>query len=444
MIISGKKEYFSYFLGDIFFFIFSLWLALSLRHFSLPSREFFLTHLTPFSLLFIAWIFVFFAAGLYDKQTAILRKKLPLRIINAQIANGIIAVFFFYLSPYFAIAPKTNLLLYLLVSSVLIIFWRLIVIRFFRFSRKQSALVLLSGLELKEIAEELENNEKYNIDNLFTIDIDEKKGMVLEEEIKKEIKKGLSLIIADFENDKIKRLVPNFYDFLFSGIIFIDAQKIYEELFDKIPISMVEEHWFLKNFYFQKSAYDLIKRFMDIVIAFPLAVASLIFYPFVFLAIKIDDGGSFFIVQERIGQRGDVIKIVKFRSMKKNDNGVWVEKKDERITKAGKFLRKTRIDELPQLWNVLKGDVSLIGPRPDISGLRGKLEKEIPYYNTRDLVRPGLSGWAQIKQDSPPQSIEETKERLMYDFYYIKNRSLALDFGIALRTIQILLSRAGI
>ncbi len=444
MIISGKKEYFSYFLGDIFFFIFSLWLALTLRHFSLPSREFFLTHLAPFSLLFVAWIFVFFAAGLYDKQTAILRKKLPLRIINAQIVNGIIAVFFFYLSPYFAIAPKTNLLIYLLVSSILIIFWRLIVIRFFRFSRKQSALVLLSGSELKEIAEELENNEKYNIDNLFTIDIGEKKGTALEEEIKEEIKKGLSLIIADFENDEIKRLVPNFYNFLFSGVVFIDAQKVYEELFDKIPVSMVEEHWFLKNFYFQKSAYDLIKRFMDIVIAFPLAVASLIFYPFVFLAIKIDDGGPFFIVQERIGQRGDVIKIVKFRSMKKSDNGVWVEKKDERITRAGKFLRKTRIDELPQLWNVLKGDVSLIGPRPDISGLREKLEKEIPYYNTRDLVRPGLSGWAQIKQDNPPQSIEETKERLMYDFYYIKNRSLALDFGIILRTIQILLSRAGI
>ncbi len=129
--------------------------------------------------------------------------------------------------------------------------------------------------------------------------------------------------------------------------------------------------------------------------------------------------------------------------MKSSDEGVWVKKKDERITRVGYFLRKSRIDELPQLWNVAKGDLSLIGPRPDIFGLRSKLEKEISYYNTRDLVRPGLSGWAQIKQEKPPQSIKETRERLMYDFYYIKNRSIILDLRIYLRTIQILVSIVG-
>ncbi|MBU1558085.1 sugar transferase, partial [Patescibacteria group bacterium] len=170
---------------------------------------------------------------------------------------------------------------------------------------------------------------------------------------------------------------------------------------------------------------------------------SLILYPFVFVAIKIEGGGPVFITQERIGQGNKIIKMVKFRSMKVNDSGVWPTEEDQRITKVGKFIRKTRIDELPQLWNILKGDISLIGPRPDIIDLGKKLTKEIPYYTIRNLVKPGLSGWAQIKQDVPPHSIEETKVRLTYDLYYVKNRSFLLDFKIALKTIKTLLSRAG-
>lgn len=130
--------------------------------------------------------------------------------------------------------------------------------------------------------------------------------------------------------------------------------------------------------------------------------------------------------------------------MKVNDKGAWVEKEDDRITRVGRILRKTRLDELPQLYNVFKGDISLIGPRPDICGLKERLEKEIPYYNIRTVVRPGLSGWAQVSQDTPPQSVEETKERLMYDLYYIKNRSLVLDLKISLRTLGILASRTGV
>jgi exopolysaccharide biosynthesis polyprenyl glycosylphosphotransferase len=444
MSFFSKKEYFVHFLGDVFFFVFSLWLALFLRHLTLPTNEFFWEHLIPFSFLFVLWILVFYVSGLYDKQTMISRKKLPSMIINAQIVNGIISVFFFYLSPYFGITPKTNLFLCLLFSSVLIIFWRLIIVRLLRFGRKQSVIVLVTSSELEEIAQELKENRKYNFDKVEIIDLREKKHEEIAQEVEKRINQKTSLILLDFQNEKTQLLISGFYGLIFSGIAFIDAQKAYEELFDKVPLSIVRKHWFLKNFYSQKTTYDSIKRLIDFVSALFLFFLSLIFYPFVFLGIKIEDNGPVFIVQTRIGHKGEKIKIVKFRSMKTNDAGVWVEEQDERITKFGGLIRKTRIDELPQLWNVIKGDISLIGPRPDIIGLRDKLEKEITYYKIRDLVRPGLSGWAQIKQENPPQSVKETKERLMYDLYYIKNRSLALDLKIALRTIQILASRAGI
>jgi lipopolysaccharide/colanic/teichoic acid biosynthesis glycosyltransferase len=124
-----------------------------------------------------------------------------------------------------------------------------------------------------------------------------------------------------------------------------------------------------------------------------------------------------------------------------HDAGNWVEQNDSRITRVGRILRKTSIDELPQLWSILKGDLSLIGPRPDIYDRGVDLSHTIAYYSIRNLIKPGLSGWAQVKQELPPQSLEETKLRLAYDIFYVKNRSLFLDLMIVLKTIRALFSR---
>ena len=129
--------------------------------------------------------------------------------------------------------------------------------------------------------------------------------------------------------------------------------------------------------------------------------------------------------------------------MQRNEPGKWLSESDNRVTRVGRFLRKTRIDELPQALAVLKGDMSLIGPRADIAGLAERLEAEIPYYSVRNIIKPGLTGWAQINQEKPPQSLEETKIRLSYDLYYIKHRSLGLDLRIILRTLKTLASRVG-
>jgi lipopolysaccharide/colanic/teichoic acid biosynthesis glycosyltransferase len=168
--------------------------------------------------------------------------------------------------------------------------------------------------------------------------------------------------------------------------------------------------------------------------------------PFVALAIKLDDGGPIFLIQERIGKGTKVVRIWKIRSMRSpiSDQGKWVTGDDARITRVGKFLRKSRIDELPQLWNVLGGDLSVIGPRPDICDLGKQLATTISYYNIRSTIKPGLSGWAQVNQEKPPQSLEETRRRLEYDLYYIKHRSFILDVNIALRTLKTLVMRGGV
>ena len=185
---------------------------------------------------------------------------------------------------------------------------------------------------------------------------------------------------------------------------------------------------------------------MDVAVSLILGVVSIIFYPFVAAAIKIEDRGPIFFRQGRVGQNNKEIKVIKFRSMKVHNDkdGVAI---DPQPTRVGGFLRKTRIDELPQLWNVLRGDLSLVGPRPEIPALVKLYEKEIPYYNIRHLIKPGLSGWAQLYHNEPPKfaaGVSETKKKLSYDLFYIKNRSLLLDLKVALRTIKVLLSREGI
>jgi lipopolysaccharide/colanic/teichoic acid biosynthesis glycosyltransferase len=149
-----------------------------------------------------------------------------------------------------------------------------------------------------------------------------------------------------------------------------------------------------------------------------------------------------------MGRNGKQVKIIKFRSMTGNDEGVYGHngKTTNFVTRVGSFLRKTRIDELPQFWNVLKGDLSMVGPRPELPNLTLIYEKQIPYYNARHLVKPGLFGWAQIYHENHPHhnvATEDTRDKLSYDLYYIKNRSLALDIKITLRTLQILFKRAG-
>ena len=185
-----------------------------------------------------------------------------------------------------------------------------------------------------------------------------------------------------------------------------------------------------------KRLFDIIFSALVIIVGFPLWLLTSI-------AIKIDSAGPIFFVQERVGRNGKPFKIFKYRSMRINEGGNWTKVNDDRVTKFGKFIRKTHLDEIPQFINVLIGDMSVVGPRPEQVKFVNQFTEEVPNYARRHLVRPGITGWWQVKYTTYEFSIDEIKNRLKDDFYYIENISLKLDFEIIIRTVWLVLSRHG-
>lgn len=449
MALLKRKEPLVLLAGDLFFLTASLWLTLLLRYSEPPTRELFFMHLVPFCLLFVAWVAVFYIAGLYEKHTTILQSRLATTLAMASIANAAVAVIFFYFVPMFGIAPKTILFIYLFVSFALILFWRTYGYFALRRQASANAIVIGAGEEMKALVAEVSTNPIYNLNIVSSFDLARAETADFSREIvSKAYSEDVSLILIDLAHENVEPVLPQLYNLIFSGITFIDLHKMYEDIFDKVPLSLLRYNWFLENVSTNpRTAYDALKRLMDVSLSLVLFLVSLILYPFIWVAVKLDDGGPLFITQERVGENNKPMRILKFRSMSHDDRGEYgTDSKPNEITKVGAFLRKTRLDELPQLWNVLKGDLSLIGPRPELPALVRQYTEEIPYYNVRHIVRPGLSGWAQIYHFQHPHhrvATEETKEKLSYDLYYIKNRSFLLDLKIAVRTIKTLLSIAG-
>lgn len=449
MTFSGRYSATLLFLGDIVIFFASLWITLLLRYGALPSQELLGDHLGSFSLLFALWILVFYMAGLYGKRVVLFKSALFSVILRTQIANIILAALFFFFLPTVGIAPKTNLLLYLIVSLALILLWRLAFFpRITRPVARERAALIGAGREMHELAEEVNGNPHYHLSFVLTATADEMKADF--EAFTKRLKdEQVALLVIDAERDTIRPLLPNLYELAFvrPGYPVLDFHEVYEEVFDRVPLSLLEYDWFLKNLSgTEESFYLASKRLIDIVGGLLMGLVTVLVTPVLWLLMRLEGPGPVFITQERIGQYGARVRAYKFRSMRFSDEGKWKGEGENNVTKLGAILRLTSLDEFPQFINILKGEVSLIGPRNDIRALGDRLGEAIPYYNMRYIVKPGITGWAQINQkyepgNISPQSIEETKVRLAYDFYYIKNRSLALDIVIALKTVKRMLFR---
>ncbi|MEN9647310.1 MAG: hypothetical protein RLY57_114 [Candidatus Parcubacteria bacterium] len=445
MILPYKKESVLLFVGDIVVFFVSLVLALLLRNLDFPTFLSIREHMEPFVLIWILWAVVFFIAGLYEKHTSLLKSKISILIFNAQLINSGLAIAFFYLIPHFNVTPKITLFIYLLVSFGLLVLWRTRGIAIISTPVKERAIIIGSGDELKDLYNEVNHNPRYGFVFVACLDLNCSDTIDFQKEVLEKVyTEDVTLMVVDLQNEKVDPLMKHFYNLMFSKVRFVDLHKVYEDIFDRIPLSIVKDNWFIEHISIApKTTYDAIKRVMDLVIAVPLFLVSLPFYLFAYLAIRFDDKGPIFFTQERVGKNNKPIHILKFRSMSEgvNENG------EKYVTKIGKFLRASRIDELPQIINVLKGDISLIGPRPEMPEYVKLYEKEIPYYNVRHLLKPGLSGWAQMHQTLVPKfkpGVEETRVKISFDFYYIKNRSFFLDIKIALQTIKTLMSRSGI
>src|SRR3989339_1803113 len=283
MTISGKKETLALFLGDIAILYFSLWLGLALRDLSFPSEGIWGLHLRSFSIMIAIWILVFFISGLYEKHTLILKSRLPSTVFNAQIANSFIAVLFFYFIGYFGITPKTNLFIYLLVSFALILLWRIYGDRILHPLSKQKGIIVGTGEEMKELLEEVNNNPRYGLQFISSVDLNRIAGVDFQNEILARVySEEVQIIAIDLKSEKVDPILPHLYNLIFSRVKFIDMYKIYEDLFDRVPLSLVRYNWFLENISTEsRVTYDILKRMMDVALSFVGGIISLIFYPFV-------------------------------------------------------------------------------------------------------------------------------------------------------------------
>lgn len=437
-------------LGDLVAMFGSLFLMLALRY-GLPIPDAIVTaHFKPFLILFAIWVLIFLIAGLYDRRLLLARKHIPTLVLKVQILNVLIAVLFFFVFP-LGIEPKTNLVIYLILSTILITVWRLYIFPKVTDGKPMNVLIIGDREEAQAIARVFVSNPYFRNLSPFSISSRDVRNA---EEMKSTLcdfvrERGVDMIVADMRDPYTKGLAKEFYDLAFEreNLRFFDLPSIYEELHNRIPPSLVAEDWLLQNVRtgVPHYAYDFLKRIIDIVGAAVLFVPALLVYPFVILAIKLQDGGPIFYASERIGQFNRIIRIYKFRTMTGMDSGLTLDTKLT-VTKVGHFLRRTRLDELPQLFNILRGDLSFIGPRPELPARANIYADNIPYYNLRHLIKPGLSGWAQINNFEVPRGevdIERTVEKLSFDLYYLKHRSIFLDIEIALKTINTLLLRSG-
>jgi sugar transferase (PEP-CTERM system associated) len=232
-----------------------------------------------------------------------------------------------------------------------------------------------------------------------------------------------------------------------NGVIIIDSPTFYEKLTGKLLIENIQPSWFVFSEGFQLTlTMRFFKRIHDIVFAILGLCVSVLLLPLLAVAIKIDSPGPIFFRQSRAGKNEESFTLYKLRTMRQNaeekSGPVWASENDSRITRVGKFLRKMRLDELPQLYNVLKGDMSVVGPRPERPEFVDLLTEKIPFYAKRQFVKPGITGWAQIRYRYGA-SEDDALEKLRYDLYYLKNYSFVLDIFILLETIKVVLFQRG-
>ncbi len=431
-------------IGDLAVLYLGLLLTLVLRYGS-NFGKFTDAHLAPFSALFVLWLIVFYVSGLYDPRR--LRNNIDfLKTLSLAIAvSAVISTLFFYFVPYFGITPKTNLLIFTIVFAILEATWRSSFNKLTAgFYPKTRVALIGSSRAAEEIYDFVGKNPRLGYEiSIFVRENEKSSSLKRASNWEKFVREnGIDLIVIPrrFKNETDAAKI--FYGLLTLGVDVTDLPTFYETIFQKVPLDEVNEEWFLDEIVEKEKFYDNLKRGIELALAIIIGIALLPIEIIAAALVKISSPGPAIYKQTRVGRNREKFTIYKFRTMKINEAHKWPEENDRRITRVGKFLRRTHIDELPQLINIIKGDVSFVGPRPDFVDFYENLEKSIPHYSIRTLVRPGVTGWAQVKYPITA-SLEQTRERLAYDLYYIKNRSVALDIVIIVKTIKVLFTAQG-
>jgi sugar transferase (PEP-CTERM system associated) len=258
---------------------------------------------------------------------------------------------------------------------------------------------------------------------------------------------GIHKIVVSFRENRNQFPIRELLRCRVEGIDVVEGNTFYELLTGKLQVEYINPGWLIFSSGFEKSKFRRFsKRLFDLVVSITMMILTLPLFLLAAVLIKLDSPGPVIFSQARVGERNRIYRMYKFRSMvrdaEKLTGPVWAEEKDSRITRVGRVMRRLRIDELPQLWNVIEGSMSFVGPRPEREVFVNELEKIVPYYRERFTVKPGITGWAQVKYGYGA-SVADAIEKLSFDLFYIKNMSLGLDILVFILTIKVVLFRHG-
>lgn len=446
-----RKQFFMFFI-DILIFFASIPLTLFIRKFEFPSITLILTHTVTFLPMITLWLIMMYGSNMYSLEKQFNATVIFIKMLVFAIVSLLFGFALFYLVWRNTIAPKTVLIIYVSVAFLLVLLWRYAYFYFFGIKKKHPRLIFIGHTDTVDSL--LKETEHYLFLSfkplaLFDSAACSYSNIPCFKDPKEFISflsdKNFEYCVLSGEREYPHEIRQFLFELLGKGVVFFNLLNFYEIVNRKIPLSSVTDNWLLTSIdASSKPLFDIPKRFIDILLAFLILIITLPFWPIVALGIKLESKGPVFFKQTRIGRRNKFFTLYKFRTMKVEQNTFApTSKNDLRITPMGNFLRKSRIDEIPQILNVIKGDMTFVGPRPERPELATDLEKAIPYYNQRHIVKPGLTGWDQVSGEYHSPSVEDTYKKLQLDLYYIKNRSILLDISILFKTVATVLKRSG-
>ncbi len=441
------------FIGDILMAASALLLALYLwsledawMNFSLD----FIFSRPPIWYYLLPFFWVILLVELYDLQRASKARETLKGIGLATLINGLVYLLIYFTSEPNSL-PRRGVAVFIGIVALLTLLWRLIYIRVFTAPHLlRRVLIIGAGNAGQALVNVIKEQWPPPFNTIGLIDDDpQKQGTKVENfEVLGNSEQLMEIIKKHDVSDLILAITGEMRGTMFqailaaqeNGVNLTTMPQIYEEILTRVPIFLLEAEWIVRSFV-EKShtstLYQLIKRLMDFSGGLLGVIGLCCLFPFIGLAIVIESGFPIFYTQERLGRGGQPYRIIKFRTMEKDaEKGQEVrmtEENDDRVTKVGWFLRKTHLDEIPQFVNVLRGEMSLVGPRAERPELVRRFQKALPFYRARLLVKPGITGWAQIKYGYAG-NIKETAVKLEYDLYYIEHRTLLMDISIILRT----------
>jgi exopolysaccharide biosynthesis polyprenyl glycosylphosphotransferase len=418
-------------LGDFIIMVAALTAAVFLRGRGVTELT---VSIVPWSVVIVGWIILLYFSGLYDIKRLRNDVSFLSTFIVAVLANLFLAITFFYIIPA-GIAPKTMLVIFAGIYILPAIIWRRSFNAWVAGSDAAAPTLIIGGGEVAaELVRVFADSPRHGYKVVSWIHDEPENAHNVE------VPKDVEVVIVPRRAAHDPKLAASLYSLLARGVVVRHLDDVFEEVFGKVPLKEIDEAWLLENAARKHGVYA---ELLDLITYAGAIALQIVLFPLellIALTIKLTSSGPIIYSQVRTGQDGKPFRLYKFRTMRTDAEQAgpqWSGKGDDRVTGIGRILRYTHVDEFPQLWNVLRGEIAFVGPRPERPEIEEELVKLIPHYRVRHLVKPGITGWAQVSYRYGA-SVEDSYEKLQYDLHYLRYRSVLMDLFVMIKTVKTL------